>query len=147
MTLRDWNHRSSMSQIHFGSQLIPRGWNTFSSVDTTRERSSGQRLTEKQTKDCSVLAMWRTRLRKRSGWPWRAVLCLPIRNQQEKVRPPGGGNDLASPEDTGEIGSDLTRHWSVQRCPATTLPCLAQLHIIYTLHNRGFSLSTSYLQK
>lgn len=66
-------------------------------MDTTRERSSGQRLTERQVKGCSVLARWRTRVRKRSGWPSVAALCLPIRNQQEKVRPPGGGKGLAAP--------------------------------------------------
>lgn len=57
-----------------------------------------QRLMEKQTKGCSVLARWRTRVRKRSGWPSMTLACRLIRNQQEKVRPPGGGNGLGAPD-------------------------------------------------
>lgn len=56
-----------------------------------------QRLTEKQIKGCSVLARWRTKVRKRSGWPSMTVACRLMRNQQEKVSPPGGGNGLGVP--------------------------------------------------
>lgn len=74
-------------------RALPSGWNSTSSVEMTKERSCGKKLTEKQTNSCSVLDMCLTMVRKRSGW-----LCakpnLLTRNQQESVRPLEGGNVL-----------------------------------------------------
>lgn len=81
-----------------------------------------QRLMEKQTKGCSVLARWRTRVRKRSGWPSMTLACRLIRNQQEKVRPPGGGNGLGAPagRTEAELGT-LSYQGSVLRPQAAAL--------------------------
>lgn len=126
-------------------KALPRGWNSFSSVDTTKERSSMQRLMEKQTKGCSVLARWRTRVRKRSGWPSMTLACRLIRNQQEKVRPPGGGKGLGAPSGRTEAqlhtlscqGSELRpqaaltpSHWPAYSTASDMLhsPRSCQLH-------------------
>lgn len=72
----------------------PSVWNSTSSVEMTKERSCGKKLTEKQTNSCSVLDMCLTTVRKRSGWLLCPKPSLLTRNQQESVRPLEGGNVL-----------------------------------------------------
>lgn len=75
-------------------RALPSGWNSTSSVEMTKERSCGKKLTEKQTNSCSALDMCLTMVRKRSGWLPCTKPNLLTRNQQDSVRPLEGGNVL-----------------------------------------------------
>lgn len=67
-------------------------------MEITKQPSEAEILTDRQLNCCSARDMWRTTVKRRTGWDSQAELNLQIINQQEKDRPAEGGKPLQSTE-------------------------------------------------